>query len=394
MDAENFMNTTSNPYSQGLPPQTLSGASSSDEDTSLREQIGLILFFAATILSIFLVTFCSIRQFYYHTFGNEDDSCWSKICCAMRHESGEGQESDQYFADRILAEALQRRLNEEERERERLAKRKERRMWYEYYMKPCTVIVEDSDLFYAQTNVPLVEDGQASGHGEDHCKDEDSSLDSDSEEIGENSKKDEASQFLLCSEDDENASLHLQLRSLNRCVDGTCALCIDEYEVGDEVVWSNLLCSHAFHKECLMQWLSKGKKRCPICRHWFVPGTKIEDQKLAHGASWERALSEMNRREKEEKMELAEFEKDTMAPQDIEQDFVDTLNDSSPSSQTVTPTICSGSDDIKLQDIEFGSRDINQGSVDLDHINNSSEMSEMLDIENQQPSEKGEIDPF
>jgi len=86
-----------------------------------------------------------------------------------------------------------------------------------------------------------------------------------------------------------------------RCVDGTCTLCIDEYVDGDIVVWSDLLCSHVFHKECLMQWLSKGKKRCPVCRHWFVPGAKIDDQKLAHGETWKRALKEMEQREKDEK---------------------------------------------------------------------------------------------
>jgi hypothetical protein len=28
-----------------------------------------------------------------------------------------------------------------------------------------------------------------------------------------------------------------------------------------------------------LAWLVKGKKRCPTCRHWFVPGALIEDQK-------------------------------------------------------------------------------------------------------------------
>jgi hypothetical protein len=85
-----------------------------------------------------------------------------------------------------------------------------------------------------------------------------------------------------------------------RHVDGQCALCIDNYEEGDEVTWSDLDCTHAFHKECILQWLSKGKKRCPVCRHWFVPGARIEEQKKAHGEAWERALAEIERREKEE----------------------------------------------------------------------------------------------
>ena len=42
---------------------------------------------------------------------------------------------------------------------------------------------------------------------------------------------------------------------------------------------TGLACSHAFHYECILPWLIKGKKRCPICRDWFVPGEKIEDQR-------------------------------------------------------------------------------------------------------------------
>ena len=67
-----------------------------------------------------------------------------------------------------------------------------------------------------------------------------------------------------------------------RTVDAHCAICLGEYQAGEKIVWSGLLqCQHAFHDECILPWLSKGKKRCPICRHWFVPGTKIDDQKAA-----------------------------------------------------------------------------------------------------------------
>jgi hypothetical protein len=67
-----------------------------------------------------------------------------------------------------------------------------------------------------------------------------------------------------------------------RTVDAHCAICLGVYEAGEKIVWSSLpQCQHAFHDECILPWLSKGKKRCPICRHWFVPGTKIDDQKAA-----------------------------------------------------------------------------------------------------------------
>ena len=68
----------------------------------------------------------------------------------------------------------------------------------------------------------------------------------------------------------------------HRCVDICCSICLGEYEVGDHVVYSSQMeCQHVFHEECIMQWLCKGKKRCPICRNWFVPGISIAEQKEA-----------------------------------------------------------------------------------------------------------------
>lgn len=172
-------------------------------------------------------------------------------------------------------------------------------MWYEYYLRPWTMTVQHSDLIHntnhskddSSTQEAIDEDGtitvQTGSHGE-----KTNSFDSDDEEIVDEMEI-----------EDGSVIAHLKLPSSvgNRCVDATCALCLEEYGVGEEVVWSSCReCPHAFHKECFMQWLSKGKKRCPICRHWFVPGQRIEDQKILHGASWTRALTEMEKREREE----------------------------------------------------------------------------------------------
>lgn len=49
-----------------------------------------------------------------------------------------------------------------------------------------------------------------------------------------------------------------------------CDICILEFEVGDEVAWSpNLNCSHAFHKDCILDWLVR-KPTCPNCRQDYV----------------------------------------------------------------------------------------------------------------------------
>ncbi len=64
-------------------------------------------------------------------------------------------------------------------------------------------------------------------------------------------------------------------------VQNCCAVCLSRYEVGDEVVWSpNSACQHAFHKECILEWLVKMYKQrrlqaaecnpCPCCRQEFA----------------------------------------------------------------------------------------------------------------------------
>ena len=71
-----------------------------------------------------------------------------------------------------------------------------------------------------------------------------------------------------------------------------CAVCLDSYEISDQVCWaSNKECSHVFHEDCILQWLvSSGKKKsmdqvfekhpsdaklmqyrqCPCCRQDFI----------------------------------------------------------------------------------------------------------------------------
>lgn len=395
----------------------------------MSEQIGLIFFFSATVLSVLIVAICSFKQ-YVNNLRNSQGSLCEKMFRRGRRRREEGGYSDQYYADRVMAEALQRRLNEEERERERVIKRKERRMWYEYYMKPCTMVVATSNLLYsyAKGDSSLTNDGLTADdddnrkmevkHGKHQTlKDEDDEFaDSDVEEIGENSKKRKESKCISCDEDeddDENATLYLKLPTRGRLVDGTCALCIEEYEVGDDVVWSDLQCSHAFHKECLMQWLSKGKKRCPICRHWFVPGTKIDDQKIAHGEAWKRALSEMEQRENEERERQEEFEANQEEPQAvpvpnnlepmIAENTCATNTGTNTNTGTGTPmgqNIISETSVAKSREVELGSTVQCTDSKDSEHshccYDSSFETSATVDIENQQTpqNQKGTAESF
>merc|ERR1712038_63928 len=45
-----------------------------------------------------------------------------------------------------------------------------------------------------------------------------------------------------------------------------CSICLEEYKFGESIGWSrNSECHHAFHKECIIQWLETNSD-CPICR--------------------------------------------------------------------------------------------------------------------------------
>jgi len=213
---------------------------------------------------------------------------------SCRPDPGGGDDGDdQIVHDLTVALDLQLRLFEENLERKLMARRRERRMWYEYYLRPFSMIVSRSDLIHRNGN-----DDDASFTTRDEI-DEDKII----EDRSPNNKKHSTIDSLL--RDDQAVCLRLPTEGRrSRIVDGTCAFCLDDYCEGETVVWSSCPgCKHVFHKECFLQWASKGKKRCPICRHWFVPGQRIETQKIVHGEAWTDALAEMERAENKEKFE-------------------------------------------------------------------------------------------
>ena len=49
-----------------------------------------------------------------------------------------------------------------------------------------------------------------------------------------------------------------------------CEICLGDYEAGDIVAWSaNPLCKHAFHVECISDWLIR-RPTCPSCRQDYI----------------------------------------------------------------------------------------------------------------------------
>lgn len=63
-----------------------------------------------------------------------------------------------------------------------------------------------------------------------------------------------------------------------RVVPNCCAICLMPYEIDETVVWSsNPACPHAFHEDCLLDWLVHGASSskqegtpCPCCRQSFT----------------------------------------------------------------------------------------------------------------------------
>ena len=103
-----------------------------------------------------------------------------------------------------------------------------------------------------------------------------------------------------------------------------------------------------------MLWLSKGKKRCPVCRHWFVPGSKIDDQKHLHGEAWQRALREMEQIEREEKEKaITEQVNRTLPSTDVEQGIVETPS-TVPSSESTATRRTSESSHSKSENDKMG----------------------------------------
>lgn len=64
---------------------------------------------------------------------------------------------------------------------------------------------------------------------------------------------------------------YLQITDMRR-VPNCCAVCLGRYRTGERIVWSNN-CIHAFHCECILDWLVKvqrDKTPCPCCRQEFT----------------------------------------------------------------------------------------------------------------------------
>ena len=136
--------------------------------------------------------------------------------------------------------------------------------------------IEDGDLVRVSKVKVTTQDGSV------ECKDGDSSGkrgDADDKEDGLMLKIQHAGTPLLLVLSAPNAPVRIlhtkQTNDTLRQVPGTCPICLEQYNVGETVVWSsNSSCRDHFHERCIISWLSKRRggsdARCPCCRQHFV----------------------------------------------------------------------------------------------------------------------------
>ena len=81
-------------------------------------------------------------------------------------------------------------------------------------------------------------------------------------------------------------SLRLRLEDgKTTTVPNCCAICLGDYQVGETVVWSSNECPHAFHRECIIDWLTKMQEGtpCPCCRQDF---TDLDEYRRQRRITW------------------------------------------------------------------------------------------------------------
>ena len=57
----------------------------------------------------------------------------------------------------------------------------------------------------------------------------------------------------------------------------SCSICLEPYREGDDICWSqNENCYHAYHQDCILDWLMQNDD-CPLCRaDYFESKSSIE----------------------------------------------------------------------------------------------------------------------
>ena len=116
-------------------------------------------------------------------------------------------------------------------------------------------------------------------------------------------------QYRLTSQSSESIASNSSLENKKydneeelKSIPNNCAVCLSEYVTGDTIVTScNPRCPHAFHQECIVEWLVKMQvgTPCPCCRRTFVELSPSRPEPAAAAAVSTTSPEEEQRRREE-----------------------------------------------------------------------------------------------
>ena len=258
-------------------------------------------FVAYVVVGVFviLVSTYVIREVCYRRYGID-------VCPGAAGNLHGARQRRQVMQDARVALEVQEEIEQENRRNACAQRRKERRAKYELFLKPYTMVIRKED-FYQSCTPKLQPVGERDIETGSVRSMEEAAAPSSSSDVVESPIK-----VPCLSTTNDHILLTLPVTTAGgkpRRVEASCSICLMEYEEGEAVIWSTRKkCPHAFHDECILTWLGTGKKRCPCCRNFFVPGAAVDDKEVIVDNGSDEMINEESEENNDEATEEAIIE--------------------------------------------------------------------------------------
>lgn len=92
----------------------------------------------------------------------------------------------------------------------------------------------------------------------------------------------------------------LQEKTRTAEANGTCPICLEDFEDGEGKKTVELPCSHEYHEDCAMQWFRKGSCSCPYCNYDLMSDVRGVREKAAREESERQEAEERQANERAE----------------------------------------------------------------------------------------------
>lgn len=186
-------------------------------------------------------------------------------------------------SDEVYGNAVVRRqIEEEERTKENPEERRERLINH-FELKKVTMALTP-DCFFKNRMHRFDTKETLSAMSEDLDNDEEmQNSSSEASTAVDDIEETQESVFIPEAFLDKEGNEEYSYQNGGRKIANCCAICLCEYEVGEKLVWSdNVACKHAFHDDCILDYLQNQKETpCPCCRRAFsdLPSKNGDDGK-------------------------------------------------------------------------------------------------------------------